>query len=111
MIFWRLTGLDFSVAIGDSSPVAALKTTKREWLGDLVKATSRSFYRALGVLPADVRPQIGLAYLLARTTDTIADTERVPVALRQHALQLLRERILGLREEPGNFSELMRHQE
>jgi len=26
------------------------------------------------VLPAAVRPQIGLAYLLARTTDTIADT-------------------------------------
>ncbi len=39
-------------------------------LVDLLKATSRSFYLTLGVLPARVRPQIGLAYLLARTTDT-----------------------------------------
>jgi len=41
-------------------------------LNDLLKATSRSFYLTLRVLPARVRPQIGLAYLLARTTDTIA---------------------------------------
>jgi len=44
---------------------------------DLLKATSRSFYLTLRVLPAAVRSQIGLAYLLARTTDTIADTELV----------------------------------
>jgi farnesyl-diphosphate farnesyltransferase len=78
--------------------------------GDLLRATSRSFYLTLRVLPARVRPQIGLAYLLARTTDTIADTELVPLALRIHALQILRERILGLRTEPGNFGELARHQ-
>jgi farnesyl-diphosphate farnesyltransferase len=79
-------------------------------LNDLLKATSRSFYLTLRVLPARVRPQIGLAYLLARTTDTIADTELVPLALRLHALQILRERILGSRAEPGNFSELARQQ-
>ena len=32
------------------------------------------------------RPQIGLAYLLARTTDTIADTELVPLDSRLEAL-------------------------
>ena len=79
-------------------------------LHDLLKATSRSFYLTLRVLPARVRPQIGLAYLLARTTDTITDTELVPLVLRLHALQILRERILGLRAEPGNFGELARHQ-
>src|ERR1035441_6861668 len=79
-------------------------------LNDLLKATSRSFYLTLRVLPARVRPQIGLAYLLARTTDTIADTELVPPAQRIHALQLLRERILGSRAEPGNFGELAQHQ-
>ncbi len=42
-------------------------------LNDLLKRTSRSFYLTLRVLPAAVRPQIGLAYLLARTTDTVAD--------------------------------------
>jgi hypothetical protein len=36
-------------------------------LNDLLRTTSRSFYLTLGVLPAAVRPQIGLADLLART--------------------------------------------
>ena len=53
-------------------------------LNDLLKATSRSFYLTLRVLPAAVRPQIGLAYLLARTTDTIADTELVALDSRNH---------------------------
>jgi len=75
-------------------------------LNDLLKATSRSFYLTLGVLPARVRPQIGLAYLLARTTDTIADTEIVPVEQRLEALQRLRERILGQATAPLNFSEI-----
>jgi farnesyl-diphosphate farnesyltransferase len=64
----------------------------------------------LRVLPARVRPQIGLAYLLARTTDTIADTEILPVAQRLDALQKLRERILDSRTEPVNFSNLAQHQ-
>jgi farnesyl-diphosphate farnesyltransferase len=40
----------------------------------LLKRVSRSFYLSLAVLPAAVRPTIGLAYLLARAADTIADT-------------------------------------
>jgi farnesyl-diphosphate farnesyltransferase len=79
-------------------------------LKDLLKATSRSFYLTLRVLPAAVRPQIGLAYLLARTTDTIADTELVPLAQRLDALQKLRERILGQNSAPLNFGELARQQ-
>jgi farnesyl-diphosphate farnesyltransferase len=62
------------------------------------------------VLPARVRPQIGLAYLLARTTDTIADTELVPPAQRLDALQKLRERILGQNSAPLNFGELAQKQ-
>ena len=72
---------------------------------NLLKATSRSFYLTLRVLPAAVRPQIGLAYLLARTTDTIADTEIVPLDRRLEALQRLRERILGQSSAPLNLSE------
>jgi farnesyl-diphosphate farnesyltransferase len=79
-------------------------------LNDLLKATSRSFYLTLRVLPARVRPQIGLAYLLARTTDTIADTEILPVAQRLDALQKLRERILGQTSAPLNFGELAQKQ-
>lgn len=72
-------------------------------LNVLLKATSRSFYLTLRVLPGAVRPQIGLAYLLARTTDTIADTEILPVEQRLDALKKLRERILGQSSTPLNF--------
>src|SRR5580692_6466596 len=79
-------------------------------LNGLLKQTSRSFYLTLRVLPARVRPQIGLAYLLARTTDTIADTELVPPAQRLDALQKLRERILGQSSAPLNFGEMAQKQ-
>jgi farnesyl-diphosphate farnesyltransferase len=79
-------------------------------MSSLLRATSRSFYLTLRVLPARVRPQIGLAYLLARTTDTIADTELVPPAQRLDALQKLRERILGQNSAPLNFGELAQKQ-
>ena len=79
-------------------------------LNDLLQQTSRSFYLTLRVLPAAVRPQIGLAYLLARTTDTIADTELVPIEQRLDALKRLRERIQGLSTAPLNFGELAKHQ-
>jgi farnesyl-diphosphate farnesyltransferase len=74
-----------------------------ESTNDLLQATARSFYLTLRVLPAAVRPQIGLAYLLARTTDTIADTEIIPPAQRLDALKKLRERILGQTSAPLNF--------
>jgi farnesyl-diphosphate farnesyltransferase len=77
---------------------------------DLLKATARSFYLTLRVLPARVRPQIGLAYLLARTTDTVADTEIVPLAQRLDALHQLRARILGQSSARLNFRELVRQQ-
>jgi farnesyl-diphosphate farnesyltransferase len=79
-------------------------------LNDLLKATSRSFYLTLRVLPAAVRPQIGLAYLLARTTDTIADTEILPVEQRLNALDKLRARILGQGSARLNFGELAKQQ-
>jgi len=77
---------------------------------NLLKKVSRSFYLTLRVLPAKIRPQIGLAYLLARTTDTIADTQLVPAPERLAALDALRERILGKSHAPLDFGELARHQ-
>lgn len=47
---------------------------RRELLTALLRGVSRSFYLTLRALPGSVRGQIGLAYLLARTADTIADT-------------------------------------
>ena len=78
-------------------------------LNGLLKQTSRTFYWTLKILPAAVRPQISLAYLLARTTDTIADTEIVPAARRLQALQQLRDRILGQRNNVLDFTELARN--
>src|SRR2546430_6070323 len=79
-------------------------------LTDLLRQVSRSFYLTLRVLPAAIRPQISLAYLLARTTDTIADTQLVPPAERLQALQALRERILGNSSAPPDLVELASHQ-
>ena len=79
-------------------------------LTDLLKNVSRSFYLTLRVLPGAVRPQIGLAYLLARATDTVADTEIVGVEQRLEALHRLRARILGESSAALNFGEMARHQ-
>lgn len=69
-------------------------------LTNLLRDVSRSFYQTLRVLPSAIRAQVGLAYLLARATDTIADTALVPVADRLAALDRLRARILGSRRDP-----------
>src|SRR6188472_2230776 len=81
-----------------------------ELLGKLLKDVSRSFYLTLRILPGAVRNQIGLAYLLARTTDTIADTEIVPVDRRLLSLDALRNRINGTGPQPLDFSSLAQNQ-
>jgi len=75
-----------------------------ELIGPLLRQVSRSFYLTLRVLPKEVRRQISLAYLLARATDTIADTEVVPRARR---LELLRQMQAG---EIKAVAELVEHQ-
>lgn len=79
-------------------------------LTNLLRDVSRSFYLTLRVLPAPVRRQIGLAYLLARATDTIADTALMPVETRLAALDKLRGRIQGARLQPVEFDELAKAQ-
>jgi farnesyl-diphosphate farnesyltransferase len=81
-----------------------------ELLGSLLRDVSRSFYLTLRILPARIRSQIGLAYLLARTTDTIADTGLIAPEKRLEALSRLKERILGLSQTSLDFTELAQHQ-
>lgn len=76
----------------------------------LLKAGSRSFYLTLRVLPEVIRTQVGLAYLLARATDSVADTELVPWQERLITLRMLRDRILGTHEIPLDFTELAAQQ-
>ena len=79
-------------------------------LATLLKQVSRSFYLTRRVLPGSVRPQIGIAYLLARATDTIADTELIPVAVRLRTLEALEERIAGHHTAPLKLDETLRLQ-
>ena len=72
----------------------------------LLEQVSRSFYKTLWILPRSIRPQISLAYLLARATDTIADTELVPLEQRLDALRCFRRRIAGEHREPLDLGAL-----
>ena len=74
--------------------------------GPLLAEVSRSFSLTLRVLPKAVRFQIGLAYLLARTSDTIADTTLIPPAQRVESLRQFRACILGARTDAMDFSDL-----
>ncbi len=59
----------------------------RDDLGtSILRDVSRSFYLTLRLLPREMRGSASLGYLLARTSDTLADTEGVPVAERVELL-------------------------
>lgn len=62
-------------------------------LRTLLKASSRSFYLTLQMVPRPVRTQLCAGYLIARVTDTIADTDAVPAGARVAALAQVREAI------------------
>ncbi len=64
----------------------------------ILKGVSRSFYLTLRLLPAPMRGAASLGYLLARASDTIADTESLPVPERLRALETFRRAVAG--EEP-----------
>ena len=61
--------------------------------GPILRSVSRSFYLSIRLLPAKLRDPIALAYLLARATDTIADTSEISAALRAEQLAALAARI------------------
>jgi farnesyl-diphosphate farnesyltransferase len=52
----------------------------------LLKGVSRSFYLSLRLLPRPMRGAASLGYLLARTSDTLADTAAAPVETRLRCL-------------------------
>lgn len=79
-------------------------------LTGLLRSVSRSFYLTLRVLPSRLRQPIGLAYLLARTSDTLADTALLPADRRREALAQLRGRILGHHAGPLGYQAFLPHQ-
>jgi farnesyl-diphosphate farnesyltransferase len=70
------------------SHARALRTT-------ILGSVSRSFYLSIRLLPQQLREPIALAYLLARTADTVADTTRINGTLRMQALKMLSDGIQG----------------
>jgi farnesyl-diphosphate farnesyltransferase len=56
---------------------------------EILRSVSRSFYLSIRFLPAQLREPIALAYLLARTTDTVADTTQISVRVRMETVKLL----------------------
>jgi len=67
--------------------------------GPILRSVSRSFYLSLRMLPEALRDPLSLAYLLARATDTIADTVGPPLDLRVDLFRKLAGAIQGT--EPG----------
>ena len=70
-------------------PAPSIRDIPEPLLG-LLQQGSRSFYLSLAVLPRPLRGPMGIAYLLARTADTIADTRILPPADRLRQLAILR---------------------
>ena len=64
-------------------------------LHDVLKGVSRSFYLTLRVLPKNLREPIGLAYLLARTADTLTDRLAESTGARLEGLVALRRQVSG----------------
>ena len=75
----------------------SIDTTRRNrLLKDVLKGVSRSFYLTLRILPKPLREPIGLAYLLARAADTIADRRQTRfTGARMEALVAFRAQVAG----------------
>jgi farnesyl-diphosphate farnesyltransferase len=80
--------------------------TRAFLLGPLLKGVSRSFYLTLRVLPVGMRDPIGLAYLLARAADTIADTSLISPEQRLALLLSLRGQVNGDPDDGALFQRM-----
>jgi farnesyl-diphosphate farnesyltransferase len=75
------------------NPVSAISSSQLR--RSILRSVSRSFYLSIQLLPRKLRDPVGLGYLLARASDTIADTTELPAELRAEKLRLLARRIQG----------------
>ena len=78
-------------SLGQESPAISPATLRRS----ILARVSRSFYLSIRLLPKKLRDPVSLGYLLARASDTIADTTKLPVESRAAKLQLLARGIQG----------------
>jgi farnesyl-diphosphate farnesyltransferase len=73
---------------------SAIMTISSREMHSLLREVSRSFFLTLRILPQSINTPLSIAYLLARTTDTISDTGLVKIERRREALLQFREVIL-----------------
>ena len=74
---------------------------------NLLKAVSRTFYLSMKWLPPAMRPAVSLAYLLARATDSVADTSVALAAERLAVLRSMGEAVAGSGALPAELADSM----
>ena len=84
--------MTFQVVPGSGDPGHRFKELQTA----VLRLVSRSFYLSIRFLPPQLREAIALAYLLARTTDTVADTAGISRNVRMETLNLLSNTIQGI---------------
>lgn len=70
--------------------------------GDLLRAVARSFYLTISYLPQEMQQAVAVAYLLARATDSVADSSAASVSRR---MQLLRRMAASIAAPAGGDDE------
>jgi farnesyl-diphosphate farnesyltransferase len=83
-------------ASGDACLAAVRGAAEKQ----LLKGVSRSFYLTLRFLPRPMRGAASLGYLLARTSDTLADSAAIPVEARVPHLEGFERAVAGGTEPP-----------
>lgn len=75
---------------------------------ELLRGVSRSFDLSIRLLPVALQAPVAIGYLLARATDTVADTTALPLAERQVLLDRMTQAIAAphLAEESPELSRL-----
>src|SRR5213082_791384 len=84
-------------SLGQETGAAISVSTLRS---SILARVSRSFYLSIRLLPKKLRDPVSIGYLLARASDTIADTTDLPIELRTEKLRVLARGIQG--EALGN---------
>ncbi|HEY2143575.1 MAG TPA: squalene/phytoene synthase family protein [Candidatus Udaeobacter sp.] len=74
---------------------AASRISIRKLQTAVLRSVSRSFYLSIRFLPRQLREPVALAYLLARSTDSVADTPEISNPVRIETLNMLSGGIQG----------------
>lgn len=75
---------------------------------ELLKAVSRTFYLSMRLLPQEMRPAVSLGYLIARASDSVADTSGAAPEQRLAVLQLMARAVAGVADAEETESLLTR---